>query len=218
MAYGSGSLFQRGKRGIWYYQAWQDGRQLGPFSSHSTDRKQAQRELDKLLGKRARGEIGFSPDRLTVGAILESYLAHARVNLALGTVDEYRSHIEHQLSPSFGNLRPDRLTHAHLEAYRVRRLSDFALKYSVTGPIVLAHRVSQTTINRELAVLRAALKRALDTDRKLSFTLPKFPMVREDNVRRGFITEAEFERLYRVLPYAGLQALAACCLHTLCST
>jgi hypothetical protein len=173
MAYGSGSLFQRGKRGIWYYQAWQDGRQLGPFSSHSTDRKQAQRELDKLLGKRARGEIGFSPNRLTIGAILQNYLLHAGENLALGTVNEYRSHIENQLIPSFGVLRPEVLTHAHLQNYRVRRLSDFALKYCATGPIVLAHHVSQTTINRELAVLRAALKRALDTDRRLSFTLPK---------------------------------------------
>ena len=63
-------------------------------------------------------------------------------------------------------------------------------------------------------MLRAALKRALDTDRRLSFTLPKFPMVREDNVRRGFINEAEFERLYRVLPYPGLRALAACSFYT----
>jgi integrase len=101
-----------------------------------------------------------------------------------------------------------------LQGYRVRRLSDFALKYAKNGPIVLAHRVSNATINRELAVLRAALKRALDTDRRLSFTLPKFPMVREDNVRRGFISEAEFERLYRVLPYAGLRALAACSFYT----
>jgi integrase len=39
-------------------------------------------------------------------------------------------------------------------------------------------------------------------------------MVREDNVRRGFISEAEFERLYQVLPYPGLQALAACSFYT----
>ncbi len=30
---------------------------MGPFSAKTTNRKKAQRELDKLLGKRARGEI-----------------------------------------------------------------------------------------------------------------------------------------------------------------
>jgi len=40
--YGSGTLCQRGKKGIWYYQAYVDGEQIGPFSAKTTDKKKAQ--------------------------------------------------------------------------------------------------------------------------------------------------------------------------------
>jgi hypothetical protein len=64
--YGSGTLFQRGKKGIWYYQAWVNGKQQGPYSSKSTKRSDAQRELNKLLGKAARGEILIRHTRPTI--------------------------------------------------------------------------------------------------------------------------------------------------------
>src|SRR4051812_43012946 len=83
MAYGSGTLFQRGKKGIWYYQVWVNGKQIGPFSAKTVDRKKAQHELDKLLGKRARGEVtGLKRDKLTVANIVQDYLTYADEKLA----------------------------------------------------------------------------------------------------------------------------------------
>ena len=47
-----------------------------------------------------------------------------------------------------------------------------------------------TTCNREIAYIRAALNRALKEGR-LS-VLPYFPVTKEDNARQGFINEDEF--------------------------
>jgi integrase len=216
MGYGSGTLFQRGKKGIWYYQAWVDGKQFGPFSSGSTNRKDAQLELDKLIGKRARGEISVSPRDITIGVLLEHYLQYAQSELAPGTIAEYRSHITHQLNPAFGRLKPEKLTHQHLTRYRDRREGESVKKFRKNGsPIVVdGETIKPSTINRELSVLRAALNYALETDKRLMFRIPPFPIVREKNVRKGFQTEAKFERLYAKLPYAGLRALAACSFYT----
>jgi hypothetical protein len=119
--YGSGSIFPRGKQGILYYQAWVDGRQIGPFSSRSTDQKVAQRELDKLLGKRARGEIGFSPKRVNIASILDDYLKQVEGVRTENTAKEYRNHIENQLKPYFGKLKPEKLTTPQLQKYREKR-------------------------------------------------------------------------------------------------
>jgi hypothetical protein len=55
----------------WYYQAYVNGQQIDPRSARTKDRKKAQLELDKLIGKRARGEItGSNRDNITVGDLL----------------------------------------------------------------------------------------------------------------------------------------------------
>ena len=69
MAYGSGTLFQRGKKGIWYYQAYVDGCQFGPISSGSIRREDAQRELDKFLGQRARGAVSAKSDSIIINEL-----------------------------------------------------------------------------------------------------------------------------------------------------
>lgn len=215
MGYGSGSLFRRGKKGIWYYQAWVDGLQIGPTSSKSTKREDAQRELDKLLGKRARGELIVTPKTLTIGFIAESYLRHAERTLTPNTAAEYRNHCNHQIVPAFGKLRPLQLTHSHLEQFRDRRSKEKATRFRKNGEaIVLPHTIKPATINRELAFLRAALNHWNETNPDQAFRVPVFPMQREDNTRKGFETEAGFKRIYEQLPYAGLRALAAASFYT----
>jgi hypothetical protein len=107
MAYGSGTLFQRGKKGTWYYQAWVDGKQVGFYSAKSTDRKKAQRELDKLLGKRARGEIVNSKrDKETVADLLNDYLTYADEKLESAKI--IRWVVEANVIPALGKLQISR--------------------------------------------------------------------------------------------------------------
>ena len=87
-----------------YYQAWVEGKQVGPLSAKTTDRKKAQRELDKLLGKRARGEIVHSKrDKETVGDLLNDYLAYADEKLESARI--IRWVLEANVTPVLGKLR-----------------------------------------------------------------------------------------------------------------
>jgi hypothetical protein len=120
MGYGSGTIFRRGK--FWYYQCWVNGRQFGPFSSKSTKREIAQRELDKVLGKRARGEItGTRKDVITLGELLDEYLDYADRKLAAVTAYIYRKITDAHLRKPFGSMPASALSVARLKRYRVDR-------------------------------------------------------------------------------------------------
>ena len=214
MAYGSGTLFQRGKKGIWYYQAYVDGRQVGPVSSGSTHREDAQRELDKFLGQRARGELAPPPKGLTIGRLLDEFLAHVDSDLEAGTRRMYHSALDLHVKPFFGHLAPQKLTTDMLRDYREKRSREKVRRYSKTGSFSLERRIGQATINRELAGLRGALRYALKTNSRLHFSIPYFPMHKERNARSGFLRAEKFKELYDALPYAGAKALAAASFHT----
>lgn len=186
MAYGSGSLFQRGKKGIWYYQLYIDGRQIGPKSTKTSNRRKAQDELDKMLGKRARGEITVHTIKAgegTLGAVLDEYLQHADADLGKNTAYIYRKTIEAHLREPFGHLKCGKLTSAALKNYRERRRSE--------GD-------SDSTVNRELSYLRAALH--LQIKQGKAMMVPWFPMVDEKQfARQGFREEPEFLRFLDAL-------------------
>jgi integrase len=179
MSYGSGSLFQRGKKGIWYYQAWVDGVQVGPFSARTTDRKEAQRKLDRLLGQRARGELAYhklKSAKGTLGQILDDYIAHAKDNLDPNTAYIYRATIEANMRKPFGDLNPIQLTTERLKEYRANRKAEGA---------------AESSINRELTYLRAALRFAVKSGTPLP--IPWFPMVNEKKfARQGYREEEDF--------------------------
>ncbi|MGI9075383.1 MAG: tyrosine-type recombinase/integrase [Bryobacteraceae bacterium] len=196
MAYGSGTLFPRGKKGIWYYQAWVNGKQIGPFSAKTIDKKKARHELDKLLGKRARGEVtGLKRDKLTVGDSLQDYMVYADEKLenAKGIRYKLEAHIvPHRIS----GILASNLTSDDLRKYRSDRTNEGA---------------KETTCNREIAYLRAALNRAL-REGKIS-ALPYFPMTKEENARQGFLYESDFLTLLEEMPYP-LKPFAACGYYT----
>jgi integrase len=179
--YGAGTLFQRGKKGIWYYQAWANGQQIGPFSSKSTDRKVAERELDKLLGKRARGEIRIAKrDKDRVGDLLDEYVTYAEERLQSAKI--IRWVIEAHIRPALGQLQVSRCDVHQLRKYRRDRRAQGA---------------DDVTINRELSYVRAAFRRALKESTISS--VPYFPIVKEDNARQGFLEEEDFLRLLNEL-------------------
>jgi integrase len=174
--YGSGSLFPRGKKKIWYYQAWVNGKQIGPKSSRSSDRKVAERELDKLLGKRARGELlTTTGNKETINDLVSDYLAYADERLKSARI--IRWVLESNVVPKLGALRLASCDVSRLRRYRKERTAEGA---------------DDTTCNRELSYLRAAWRRAL----KEGFVnqIPYFPIVKEDNARQGFVEESDFLR------------------------
>jgi integrase len=93
--------------------------------------------------------------------------------------------IEANIRPFFGHLRAAALTTETLKEYRRKR--------SAEGR-------SETTCNRELSILRAALNRGRKCTPPKVTTIPYFPMVAETNARQGFLTDEEYEVLREGLP------------------
>jgi integrase len=144
--------------------------------------------------------------------VLDEYMERKR-KLAPGTVRTYRAEIDNLLKPYFGLITPAKLTTDMLTNYREMREKENVKNFNGPKgiPTPLDRKVSATCINRELGLLRAALRDLAKRRPKAIPSVPYFPMESErDNVRQGFINQQDFEKkLFPQLP-RHLKALAAC--------
>lgn len=209
--YGIGRKFLRGK--IWWIAIY-DGEGLEiRFSTKSKKESDADDLLGQKLRERSRGElvsIDSTGSALTISGLLGDYLERGK--FAPGTRQTYTYQTNFLLNPAFGLLSPAKLTTDMMSDYRDRRRRSYVQQRQPDGSYKsLSRKVGETTINREIALLRAAL-RDLSRRRPAALpTLPYFPMESEaGNARRGFVDEDFFvKRLYPELP-RHLKALAAC--------
>jgi integrase len=180
---GSGSIYKRGS--IWWVKVYVDGKPRRE-SSKSVRYDDAKRLRDKLLGQKHRGEIsGGRLDKVTVGELLDDFLGDAKGSVRPSTEYIYRKVTESSLRPFFGTLKAQKITTETLREYRRKRTSEGR---------------SDTTVNRELALLRIAFRLGQEcTPRKVNI-VPRFPMVKENNVRTGFLSDEEYTALLKELP------------------
>jgi integrase len=73
--------------------------------------------------------------------------------------------------------------------------------------------VSDSTINRELAIVRRGMQLGYEADPPLVHRPPVIHRLAEDNVRQGFLEQDQYEKLLEELP-ANLKALLVCGYHT----
>jgi integrase len=179
MAYGGGSLYQRGR--IWWISYMVRGRQVNE-SSKSSERKDAANLLKKRMGEIAAGRA-VSGLTVTVPDLLE--------RLRLNYIETERRSIA-DLKGKIACLR---------DRFRGVRASDFGtthiarMKESMKGD-----KASNATINRYLAVLRRAFTLADRHDPPLVGRVPHFEMLPEDNARTGFLTDSQYSDLKAWLP------------------
>src|SRR5206468_11549785 len=102
--------------------------------------------------------------------VLNEYKANGRQS-----VEHVQRYLRLHLLPFFARRRMSAITAVDVRRYIMMRQSQ---------------RASNATVNRELAVLRRAFSLAVAAG---SLTArPHIPMLREDNVRKGFFEEAQF--------------------------
>jgi integrase len=180
---GAGSIYQRGN--IWWVKVHVDGKPIRE-SSGSEKYEDAKRLRDKLLGQKHRGEIsGGNPARVTVGELLDDFLVYAKSNVRESTEYIYRKVTENSLRPFFATLKAQKVTTDKLNEYRQVRLSEGR---------------SEATANRELALVRIAYRLGQGSTPPKVLMVPKFPMVKEDNARQGFLRDEQYSALLAALP------------------
>ena len=186
---GSGTIYKRGA--VYWVKVHIDGKPVYQ-SSNSTKRSDAIKLRDKLLGKRERGEnIGGSPDRILIGELLDDVL---KSDIKDSTRYIWEKVVEKNIHPFFGQTRAARLTTDKMDEYRQKRKAEGR---------------SDATVNRELSILRTAFHNARKRTPPKVVSIPYFPMIKETNVRSGFLTDAQYVALRNELP-DDLKSLFVC--------
>ena len=211
-AYGIGSKWRRGR--IWWVKVFDYKGKPIRRSTGSSNEADADDLLGQLLRERPCGDLATvgSSGAINIAYVLDAYMERKR-KLAPGTARTYRSQINNLLKPYFGLILPAKLTTDMLTDYREMRERERVQNFNGPNgtPTRLNQRVSATTVNRELGLLRSALRDTAKRRPKAISAVPYFPMESErDNIRTGFISQEDFEgRLYPQLP-RHLKALVAC--------
>jgi integrase len=185
MSRGSGTIRKRGK--IWWVQISVAGRVIRQ-SSKSEKYEDAERLRNKLLGQKARGELGGPNAKATINTVLDHFFKVAAYRVEEKTLANYKWVVDAHIRPAFGKMRADRLTSDHLLDYRRKRQADGA---------------SPPTCNRELTHLRNALRTAANATPPLisMSAIPRFVMESEQGrSRSGFLEDAAFDTVLAELP------------------
>jgi integrase len=179
---------QRATDGLWVFQISKSGKRVTEYFAAKDKEdatKQAKEIRERIFGEFARNEhLPPTLSTTSVKQLLDLYVEHLRANTktAENTVLVLNAH----LYPAFGPRKASSLTTQDFKNYRKDRLKKGG--------------VSDTTVNRELSYLRAAFYNGKKQTPSLVGEVPFFPIVKEENIRQGFLEVKGYESLLAELP------------------
>lgn len=174
-----GSIYKRG-RVYWikYYALDPDtGATRAIRESSGTERHDDAKTLLRQREGAIAGGTVITPQtvKLTFSAAAQGVINDYRIN-GKRSLEDVTRHIKMHLEPFFGRRRMTAIATADVRQYIVLRQDQGA---------------KNATINRELAALKRAFTLAIAAG--TISARPPIPMLREDNVRKGFFEEEQFE-------------------------
>lgn len=186
---GTGSLFQHQNCKRWVIQYHRDGRRIREATG-LTSRRKAQDLLTERLGQVSRGEWAAPRKPARVEELYRDLEDFTKVNRPRGVRElHWRWGVKDPKHPErwTGHLAP---VFAHVLASSVT--SESLTRYARTRQ---EEGAANATINREFATLRRMFNLARRSSPPKVRDVPHFHMLKEDNVRRGFVEDADFDRL-----------------------
>jgi integrase len=174
-----GSTYKRGN--IWWISYYRDGFQMRE-SSDSASQAEAKRLLSLREADIAKG-IPVTPriGRLTFSELAEDLIMDYKVN-ERRSLRDLEARLNLHILPAFGNRRASAITTADINAFKEQRREAGA---------------SNAEINRELAAVKRAFSLAIEGGKMLN--KPHIPMLKENNVRKGFFELEQFEAVRKNL-------------------
>jgi integrase len=182
--YGTGTLIKRGR--IWYYSYFENGHNR-MVSSKSERKDEAEKLRARILKQKMAGiETAPATGKVRCGELLSDALRHVQETGKASTAKVWGWVIKANLEPFFGKLRSGRVTTDLLRQYRDQRKAEGR---------------SDSTINRELSILRTAFHLGRKCTPVKVQVVPYFPLVSETGkARQGFLTDEQYAKVRDALP------------------
>jgi integrase len=164
---------------VWWIKYHRNGR---PFreSTQTTDKRRATRILAQRLAEISTGAfVGPAHERITIAELAEGLFRDYRIN-GRKTAADVQTRWKLHLEPFFGSRRVLEVTSDLIARYVDYRQQEQA---------------QNATINREMAALKRMFRIGMYSTPPKVLRLPKFPKLSEDNVRKGFLEDAQYQKL-----------------------
>ena len=191
--HGAGFLRQRGKS--WELRWYVDGEKR--YATVRGSKRDAERALRERIREAERGEaLRRDASSLSVGDLLQLKLERDKKR-QIASLPAVESRMR-RLIPAFSAIPTTKLRRRHIEEYAERRL----------------HDAEPATVNRDLELIRAALKLAAEEDPPLINRVPKVEMLPVDNARSGFLDATDYERLRDACAEPWMRLLFVIAYHT----
>lgn len=176
-----GCIYRRGK--TYWIKYYKHGKQFAE-SIHSDKLEIAKRTLKIREGEISEGKTpSICFERIRFDELIEDYLTDYRINKKRTVKRAERC--SRFLLGEFQGMRATEITTTAVKKYIDRRLND---------------GIHNATINRELAAVKRAFNLAVRCTPPKVAHVPYIPMLKEDNVRKGFIEHEDFIALRNALP------------------
>lgn len=189
---GAGSIYKQKNCRTWTIKYYKGGK-CHREATHLSDYQAARQMLNRKLAKIAEGTYSdVKLDRIRVEELMEPFFEAVTLRASEAAGNTARRRWANHLAEHFTGVLVVNVTSEMLTKYANMRLAAGA---------------ERATCNRELAVLRGAFKLAAEGKQPKVANVPKFPSIKETNVRSGFVDDAQYSRLVAQGPPAYMRAI-----------
>ena len=188
---GTGSIYRRKDSGVWWIKYSRNGK---PFweSTKETNEKKAETYLKNRLAEIQTGTfIGPKREKIRVEELADDFLRDYRIN-GKKSIADVTARWELHLKPFFKGYRAVDVTSEAIKKYVDSRLEENA---------------KNATINRELAALKRMFHIGQKSTPPKVLHIPAFPHLTENNVRKGFLEDGQYQKLIQYCPELWFRTL-----------
>lgn len=191
---GTGSIYRQPGCSTWTIKYYRNGKPVREATGLG-DYQAARQKLNQRLTEIVNGTYaGPKLERVRVAELAEYFLRDYRIN-GRKSVDDVEARWNLHLKPFFADYRAMDVSSVLVARYVDQRLQEGAMP---------------ATVNRELAALKRMFRLGYYATPRMVLLLPAFPHLQENNVRKGFLEDWQYDELKNAIRELWMRAMVEC--------